>query len=185
MYRRIVAALAAWLPFALVASLLWPVLEVDSAPMLAPTPEFVADSHYAAGLEAKAEKRFAAAVESFRRAVEDRPDFPEAWNELGFVFRQTGRYQDALKAYDQALKLRPNFPEALEYLGEAYAKLGRLDDARAILERPPAAGCRARPGTGRGHPGGPIRDECAVSAPRRANGHFRVALVTSPNRSRP
>jgi tetratricopeptide (TPR) repeat protein len=135
MYRRILAALAAWLPFALVASLLWPVLEVGSAPMPVPTRESVADSHYAAGLEAKAAKRFAAAVESFRRAVEDRPDFPEAWNELGFALRQTGRYQDALKAYDQALKRRPNFPEALEYLGEAYATLGRLDDARAILER--------------------------------------------------
>jgi Flp pilus assembly protein TadD len=135
MFQRILAVPAVWLPLAFVMGLLWPVFEVGSAPMLAPTPESVADSHYTAGLEAKAAKRFAAAVESFRRAVEDRPDFPEAWNELGFALRQTGRYQDALKAYDQALKLRPNFPEALEYLGEAYAKLGRLDDARAVLAR--------------------------------------------------
>jgi Flp pilus assembly protein TadD len=67
--------------------------------------------------------------------VESRPDYPEAWNELGFALRQTGKYDDALGAYDQALKLRPNFPEALEYLGETYVKLGRLADARAILER--------------------------------------------------
>jgi Flp pilus assembly protein TadD len=74
-------------------------------------------------------------VSSFRRAVEARPDFPEAWNELGFALRQTGKYEEALRAYDQALKLRPNFPEAMEYLGEAYVKLGRLNDAREILER--------------------------------------------------
>jgi Flp pilus assembly protein TadD len=135
MRPRIPAAPAVWLLFALGVGLPWSVSEVASAPMLAPTPDTVADAHYTAGLEAKAAKRFAAAVASFRRAVETRPDFPEAWNELGFALRQTGKYDDALRAYDQALKLRPNFPEALEYLGEAYAKLGRLGDARAVLER--------------------------------------------------
>jgi Flp pilus assembly protein TadD len=94
-----------------------------------------AEADYNAGLQAKAAKRFPAAVASFQRAVEARPDFPEAWNELGFSLRQTGKYDEALKAYGQALKLRPNFPEAMEYLGEAYVKMGRLDDARAILER--------------------------------------------------
>jgi Flp pilus assembly protein TadD len=132
---RIPAASSAWLLFALVVGLPWSVSDVVAAPMLAPTPETVADADYTAGLEAKAAKRFAAAAASFRRAVEGRPDFPEAWNELGFALRQIGKYEDALKAYDQALKLRPKFPEALEYLGEAYAKLGRLDDARAVLER--------------------------------------------------
>lgn len=132
---RIPATPAAWLLFALVVGPLWLVSEVDSAPMLAPSPESVADAHYTAGLEAKAARRFPAAVASFRLAVEGRPNFPEAWSELGFALRQTGKYEDALRAYDQALKLRPNFPEALEYLGEAYAQLGRLADARAVLER--------------------------------------------------
>jgi Flp pilus assembly protein TadD len=135
MSKHIPAVPAAWLLFALAVGPLWAVSEVGSAPMLAPTPESVADADYAAGLEAKAAKRFGAAADSFRRAVEGRPDFPEAWNELGFALRNTGKYEDALRAYDQALKLRPNFPEALEYLGEAYAKLGRLNEARAVLER--------------------------------------------------
>ena len=135
MPHRIPAAPAAWLLFALVVGLLWSVSEVGGAPMLAPTPDTVADAYYTAGLEEKAARRFAAAVANFRRAVEGRPAFPEAWSELGFALRQTGSYADALRAYEQALKLRPNFPEALEYLGELYAKLGRLDDARAVLER--------------------------------------------------
>jgi superkiller protein 3 len=94
-----------------------------------------AEAEYNKGLQAKAAKRFSEAVADFRRAVDLRPDFPEAWNELGFALRQIGQYTDALKAYDQALRLRPDYPEALEYLGEAYVKLGRTDDARAILER--------------------------------------------------
>jgi Flp pilus assembly protein TadD len=94
-----------------------------------------AEAEYNRGLEAKSARRFAEAVASFRRAVDTRPDFPEAWNELGFALRQTGQFPDALKAYEQALRLRPDFPEALEYLGEAYVEMGRLEDARAILVR--------------------------------------------------
>jgi len=115
------------------------VLAVGSgpAPTPAPTPAAPrsADTDYNAGLQAKAAQQFPAAITSFRHAVEARPNFPEAWNELGFALRQTGKYEEALRAYDQALKLRPNFPEAMEYLGEAYVKLGRVDDARGILER--------------------------------------------------
>jgi Flp pilus assembly protein TadD len=135
MFQRIPAAPAACLLVALAVGLSCSVSDVGSAPMLAPTPEASADADYNTGLHEKEAKRFPAAVASFRRAVEVRPNFPEAWNELGFALRQTGKYEEALRAYDQALKLRPNFPEALEYLGEAYAKLGRLGDARAVLQR--------------------------------------------------
>jgi tetratricopeptide (TPR) repeat protein len=101
----------------------------------APARQDPGDAAYRSGLQAKEAKRFADAVPAFQQAVRQRPNFPEAWNELGYALRQTGRYQEALKAYDEALRLRPSFPEAMEYLGEAYVKLGRLDDARALLER--------------------------------------------------
>jgi tetratricopeptide (TPR) repeat protein len=97
----------------------------------APTPE----SEFNRGLRAQTAKEWNTAAQAYRRAVELRPAYAEAWNGLGYALRNQGKYQDSLKAYDEALRLRPNFPEALEYLGEAYVKLGRLDDARRILER--------------------------------------------------
>ena len=108
---------------------------VGSGPAPAPVAPRSADADYNAGLQAKTARQYATAVSHFRRAVEARPSFPEAWNELGFALRQAGKYEEALTAYDRALALRPNFPEALEYLGEAYVKLGRPEDARSILER--------------------------------------------------
>jgi len=111
------------------------VLAVGGEPAPAPVAPRSAEAEYTQGLQSKAAKRFPEAIGRFRCAVELRPGYPEAWNELGFALRQTGQYGEALKAYDQALRLRPNYPEALEYLGEAYVKLGRLDDARAILAR--------------------------------------------------
>jgi len=94
-----------------------------------------AEAEYNKGLQAKAAKRYSDAIPSFRKAVDIKANYPEAWNELGFSLRQTGQYAEAIKAYDEALLLRPNFPDALEYLGEAYVKMGKLDDAKAILAR--------------------------------------------------
>jgi tetratricopeptide (TPR) repeat protein len=97
--------------------------------------ETTAQSEYNRGVRARVGKDWPTAVVAFRRAVDLRPDFADAWNELGYALRHVGRYAESLEAYDVALRLRPNFPEALEYLGEAYVKLGRLDDARRVLDR--------------------------------------------------
>ena len=94
-----------------------------------------ADSEYDRGIRARLVSDWGAAVNAFRGAIKLRPDFPDAWNELGFALRQQGRYGESLDAYHEALRLRPNFPEALEYLGEAYVKMGRVEEARRVLDR--------------------------------------------------
>ena len=94
-----------------------------------------AETEYNRGVRARVAKDWATAVAAFQKAVAFRPDFAEAWNELGYALRNQRRYPESVSAYDRALKLRPNYPEALEYLGEAYVQMGRLDDARRILDR--------------------------------------------------
>ena len=86
-------------------------------------------------MRARLTKDWAAAVDAFTRAIGFRRNFPGAWNELGYAFRNQARYQESLAAYQEALRQRPNFPEALEYLGEAYVKMGRLADARLVVKR--------------------------------------------------
>jgi len=104
-------------------------------PRVQPSAVPAAEAEYSRGIAAKRTKNWGAAAAAFQRAVDLKPDYPEAWNELGFALRNQGKYPDSLKAYDEALRLRPDFPEALEYLGEAYVKLGRMDDARKVLDR--------------------------------------------------
>ena len=94
-----------------------------------------AEEEYGRGLRARSARDWTSAAGAFRRAVELRPGYAEAWNGLGYALRNQGKYQESLNAYDEALRLRPEFPEALEYLGEAYVKLGRLEDARRVLDR--------------------------------------------------
>ena len=107
----------------------------------APTPssrgpvQTPAEEEYGKGVRAKRAKEWSVAVASFTKATELKPDFPEAWNELGYALRNVGNYPDSVKAYDEALRLKPRFPEALEYLGEAYVKMGQVEEARKVLER--------------------------------------------------
>ncbi len=117
-----------------------PVLACMTNPAPAPAAKTApvapsAEEEYGRGLRARSARDWTNAAGAFRRAVELRPGYAEAWNGLGYALRNQGKYQDSLKAYDEALRLRPDFPEALEYLGEAYVRLGRLDDARRVLDR--------------------------------------------------
>jgi Flp pilus assembly protein TadD len=94
-----------------------------------------AEEEFGKGIRAKRAKEWSVAAVSFKKATELKPDYPEAWNELGYALRNVGNYPDSVKAYDEALRLKPRFPEALEYLGEAYVKMGKLEEARKVLER--------------------------------------------------
>src|SRR5262245_49793542 len=94
-----------------------------------------ADAAYNAGLTAKAAGKWQEAETSFREATKLKPDFPEAWSELGHAQKQRGLYDDSVKAYQEALRLRPDFPQAMEYLGETYVRMGKRAEAQALLDR--------------------------------------------------
>ncbi len=71
----------------------------------------------------------------FREATKLKPNFPEAWSELGHALKKRGLYDDSVQAYQEALRLRPQFPQALEYLGETYALMGKHAEAQQTLDR--------------------------------------------------
>src|SRR5262249_21769909 len=62
-----------------------------------------AESVYNAGLAQKRENKWPEAEASFREATTLKPDFPEAWSELGHALRKRGLYDDSVKAYQEAL----------------------------------------------------------------------------------
>src|SRR5262249_17934790 len=82
------------------------------APRVQPSAVRTAEAEYSRGIAAKRATNWGAAAVAFQHAVDLKPNYPEAWNELGFALRNQGKYPDSLKAYDQALRLRPDFPEA-------------------------------------------------------------------------
>lgn len=80
--------------------------------------------------------RFEAAAEAYRRVLEQRPDLPDSWYNLGLVLRRAGRPEAALAAYGEALARRVSGPAEV-HLNRAVIladDLRRPAEARAELE---------------------------------------------------
>ncbi len=59
---------------------------------------------------------------------------PEAWNNLGFLRLQAGRFDAAAEALERAVRLDPDFVEARTNLGSAYLLAERLGEAAEQFE---------------------------------------------------
>ncbi|MGH9324486.1 MAG: tetratricopeptide repeat protein [Vicinamibacteria bacterium] len=82
----------------------------------------------------------AAELEMYQMALDVRPDFGRARNNLGVALRRRGKVNDAIEQYKLALKQDPKFADARSNLGAAYYSLGRVDDAIAEFERAAKSG---------------------------------------------
>lgn len=70
-----------------------------------------------------------------RRALELKPDFPEALNNLASALTRAGRANEALPLVARALELQPRYAEAENTTGIALAALGRVEEAIARFQR--------------------------------------------------
>jgi tetratricopeptide (TPR) repeat protein len=75
------------------------------------------------------QQRWVEARQTLERAVDMRPQEPEAIYSLAMVFAQTGDNDRAYEYLQRALKLRSGYPEALNNLGVLYLRTQRRDDA--------------------------------------------------------
>ncbi len=70
-----------------------------------------------------------AELEMYRMALDVRPNFGRARNNLGVALRRRGKVEDAIAQYKMALEEDPKFAEARSNLGAAYYSQGRVEDA--------------------------------------------------------
>ena len=75
------------------------------------------------------------AVACYRRALELKPDYAEAHNNLGIALKDQGKLDEAVACYRRALELKPDYAEAHNNLGNALKDQGKLDEAVACYRR--------------------------------------------------
>ncbi len=85
------------------------------------------------GRAAVSAKDWRGAISNLQAAVNYEPGNADAWNLLGYAYRNTGNFNEAFPAYERALKIDPNHRGAHEYIGEAYVLTG--DKAKARVHR--------------------------------------------------
>ncbi len=69
------------------------------------TPEYYLDL----SLKFYGEERYAESIVACRRALDLRPGYAEAWNNICAASNKLGRYDEAVAACDQALRSKPDF----------------------------------------------------------------------------
>jgi tetratricopeptide (TPR) repeat protein len=90
---------------------------------------------YTASLRAKTGD-FAGAVAFLESLLEESPDDPEVFYNLGVIHGETQRQQEAIGYMQRVLELNPDHAGALNYIGYSWAEQGmRLDEAEALIVR--------------------------------------------------
>jgi tetratricopeptide (TPR) repeat protein len=74
------------------------------------------------------------AIAFLKKAVQSKPDFPEAHYNLGLAFMTKGVFAEAWKGYHDAIRLKPTWPLPHNNLGILLRDAGQLDAAKAALE---------------------------------------------------
>jgi len=82
----------------------------------------------------KANNQFNNAINDFNHAVSIKPDYAEAFYNLGVTFREKGDSDRAIDAYKAALKCNNNYANAHNNLGQIFLVKGELDFAVDHLE---------------------------------------------------
>ncbi|PLZ91823.1 hypothetical protein CEN44_07580 [Fischerella muscicola CCMEE 5323] len=80
-------------------------------------------------------KEYEAAIASYDKAVEIKPDYQEAWFMRGIALFQLGRYEEAIASYDKAVEIKPDYQEAWYIRGIALRQLGRYEEAIASYDK--------------------------------------------------
>jgi tetratricopeptide (TPR) repeat protein len=80
-------------------------------------------------------KEYEQAIASWDRALEIKPDDPEAWTNRGNALGNLGRYEEAIASFDQALEFKPDYHVAWFIRGIALVNLGRYEQAIASYDR--------------------------------------------------
>jgi tetratricopeptide (TPR) repeat protein len=69
------------------------------------------------------------AVEHYKRAVQLKPDYPQACYDLGNALARQGKLDQAIENYERALQLKPDYAEAHYNFGVALASQGKSAEA--------------------------------------------------------
>ena len=63
-------------------------------------------------------------------AIKLKPDFAEAYNNLGYVYFKQGKYSFAINEFKKAVEQNPGYISAHNNLGQAYINAGLRDKAK-------------------------------------------------------
>lgn len=86
-------------------------------------------------IDLEVRRDYASAVEEYAKVVQLRPEFPEAYNNLGVALKKNGDLEKAVANFNRALELRGDYSEALSNRGWLYIEQKKWREARNDFEQ--------------------------------------------------
>ena len=73
--------------------------------------------------------KFDEAIEAYKKSISLKPDFAEAYSNMGVALKNQGRFDEAIEAYKKSISLKPNDADTYYNLGVTLKDQGKLDEA--------------------------------------------------------
>ncbi|MGK7885883.1 MAG: tetratricopeptide repeat protein [Crocosphaera sp.] len=87
------------------------------------------------GLIHAQQAEYEAAIASYDKVLQFKPDDDRAWHNRGIALDDLGRFDEAIASYDKALQFKPDDDQAWHNRGIALDDLGRFDEAIASYDK--------------------------------------------------
>ena len=75
------------------------------------------------------------AIEAYRKCVTLKPDYADAYNNLGVALQNQNSQDEALQVYKKAILLKPDYDEAYNNMGGVLKKQGKLDESTEAYQK--------------------------------------------------
>ena len=74
-------------------------------------------------------KQFDAGIGSFKHALKIKPDYAEAYYNMGLALKEQGKVEEAIDAYKKAISIKPDYAEAYNNMGNVLQSKNDLEGA--------------------------------------------------------
>ena len=81
------------------------------------------------GIALKDQGKLDEAIEAYKKAISIKPDYAEAYNNMGNALQDKGTRDEAIEAYKKAISITPDYAEAYYNMGVSLQDKGKLDEA--------------------------------------------------------
>ncbi|GAB4279186.1 MAG: hypothetical protein Fur0025_06220 [Oscillatoriaceae cyanobacterium] len=99
------------------------------------TNENQAVAHFENALKFANQNQLPAAARELQQALQIKPNYAEAYSNLGIIWRRLGNLEASVNALETAIKLKPNLFEAHFSLGNTLLELGQIEAAISEYDR--------------------------------------------------
>ena len=75
------------------------------------------------------------AMKAYEKAISIKPDYAEAFYNMGNALKDQGKLKEAMEAFNKAISIKPDYAEVYNNMGNAFKDQGNLEEAIVAYEK--------------------------------------------------